>query len=67
MINFIEELKGSKQEVFNENKFMNSIRSTNFANMKNKELNEGFEESYINKDGKKMNFLNQKKIQKNFQ
>ncbi len=58
MINFIEELKGSKQEVFNENKFMNSIRSTNFANMKNKELNEGFEESYINKDGKKMNFFN---------
>ena len=42
-----------------ENKFMNSIRSTNFSNLKNKELNEGFEESvYSSKTGKKINFFN---------
>ena len=32
-------------------------RSTNFANLKNKELNEGFDEGFISKDGKKINFL----------
>ena len=40
-------------------KFLNSIKSTNFSNLKNKELNEGFEESvYSNKIGKKINFFN---------
>ena len=40
-------------------KFLNSIKSTNFSNLKNKELNEGFEESvYSNKSGKKINFFN---------
>ncbi len=40
-------------------KFLNSIKSTNFSNLKNKELNEGFEESvYSNKTGKKVNFFN---------
>ncbi len=42
-----------------DNKFLNSIKSTNFSNLKNKELNEGFEESvYSNKTGKKINFFN---------
>jgi len=37
----------------------NSIKTTNFSNLKNKELNEGFEESvYSNKTGKKINFFN---------
>ena len=58
IINFIEELNGNKKEDFNENKFINSIRSTNFVNLKNKELNEGFDESYMTKDGKKINFFN---------
>ena len=40
-------------------KFLNSIKSTNFSNLKNKEFNEGFEESvYSNKTGKKINFFN---------
>ena len=58
LINFIEDLKGDKKKDFNENKFINSIRSTNFSNLKNKELNEGFEESYKTRDGKKINFFN---------
>ena len=42
-----------------ETKFANSIKSTNFSNLKNKELNEGFEESvYSSKTGKKINFFN---------
>ncbi len=58
IINFVENLKGGQSEIFNENRFINSIRSTNFVNLKNKELNEGFEESFISKDGKKINFFN---------
>ena len=58
IINFIEELKSNKEKHIDENKFINSIRSTNFVNLKNKELNEGFEESYISKEGKKINFFN---------
>ena len=58
VINFIEELKGNQKYKFNESKFLNSINSTNFVNLKNKENNEGFEESYINKSGKKINFFN---------
>ena len=57
-IDFIEELKGQKDKKFDENKFYNSINSTNFINLKNKENNEGFEESYVNKEGKKINFFN---------
>jgi hypothetical protein len=42
-----------------EKKLLNSIKSTNFSNLKNKELNECFEESvYSNKTGKKINFFN---------
>ena len=58
IINFIEELKNNKNEKFNESKFINSISSTNFVNLKNKEANEGFGESYISKAGKKINFFN---------
>ena len=58
IINFIEELKNNKKIEFNKNKFFNSINSTNFVNLKNKENNEGFEENYISKEGKKINFFN---------
>jgi len=39
-------------------KFLNAINSTSFVNLKNKELNEGFEESFISKKGEKINFFN---------
>ena len=43
----------------NEKKLLNAIKSTNFSNIKNKELNEGFEESITSKiTGKKLNFFN---------
>ncbi len=58
IIDFIDELKGKEKEKFDENKFYNSISSTNFVNLKNKENNEGFEEGYINSEGKKVNFFN---------
>ena len=37
---------------------LNSIRSTNFTNLKNKEQNEGFEESVISSNGEKKPFFN---------
>jgi len=58
IILFVEKIT-KKNSKFNEKKFLNSIKSTNFSNLKNKELNEGFEESvYSNKVGKKINFFN---------
>ena len=57
IIKFIYELKFNDSK-FDEKKFMNSINTTNFVNLKNKELNEGFGENYISKDGKKINFFN---------
>ena len=58
IIFFIEKVS-KKNSKFNEKKFLNSIKSTNFSNLKNKELNEGFEESiYSRKMGKKINFFN---------
>ena len=58
IILFVEKIT-KKNSKFNEKKFLNSIKSTNFSNLKNKELNEGFEESvYSNKIGKKINFFN---------
>ena len=43
----------------NEKKFLNSIKSTNFSNLKNKELNEGFDEKVSSKKtGKVINFFN---------
>ena len=58
IIFFIEKVS-KRNSKFNEKKFLNSIKSTNFSNLKNKELNEGFEESvYSRKIGKKINFFN---------
>ena len=57
IIYFIEELQNSKNKI-NEDKFVNCIKSTNFATLKNKELNEKFQESVYSKDGKKINFFN---------
>ena len=58
VILFINRLTNRDLKI-NDSKFLNSIKSTNFTNMKNKELNEGFEESvYSNKTGKKINFFN---------
>ncbi len=57
VILFINELKNDFG--FNEKKFLTSINSTSFHNLKNKELNEGFEESvYSHKTKKKVNFFN---------
>jgi hypothetical protein len=57
IIKFVDELKGNKK-TFDEKKFLNAINSTSFVNLKNKELNEGFEESFISKKGEKINFFN---------
>ena len=58
MINFINEVTKNNEKI-NEKKLFNSIRTTNFSNLKNKELNEGFEESVYSKvTGKKINFFN---------
>ena len=58
IVKFINELNKNSMEV-DEKKFINSINSTTFVNMKNKERNEGFEESVISKKtGKKLNFFN---------
>ena len=48
-----------KDHKIDEKKFVNSLKSTSFSNLKNKELNEGFEESvFSKKTGKKINFFN---------
>tara|TARA_B100001121_G_scaffold45398_1_gene38930 strand:- start:1313 stop:2149 length:837 start_codon:yes stop_codon:yes gene_type:complete len=58
IINFINKLIKNNHDI-NERKLLNSIKSTNFNNLKNKELNEGFEESVYSKiTGKKINFFN---------
>ena len=58
VIQFVNKLTNRDIKI-NESKFLNSIKSTNFSNLKNKELNEGFEESvYSKKIGKKVNFFN---------
>ena len=58
IILFVDRLS-KKNSKIDEKKFQNSIQSTNFSNLKNKELNEGFEESvFSNKTGKKINFFN---------
>ena len=58
IIFFIEKVS-KKNSKFNEKKFLNSLKSTNFSNLRNKELNEGFEEGiYSSKIGKKVNFFN---------
>ena len=58
IIFFINEVTGDNKKI-DERKFSNAIKTTSFSNLKNKELNEGFEESvYSNKTGKKINFFN---------
>ena len=57
VIKFINSIKRNKLEI-DEKKLLNSIRSTNFTNLKNKEQNEGFEESVISSNGKKKPFFN---------
>ncbi len=57
ILNFIENLKGTNNEI-NEEKMINSINSTSFSNLKNKEKLYGFGESTVSKDGKSINFFN---------
>ena len=58
IILFVEKIT-KKNSILNEKKFLNSIKSTNFSNLKNKELNEGFEERvYSNNIRKKIDFFN---------
>ena len=57
IINFINNLKEDKSPI-DEKKFSNSINSTNFSNLRNKEENEGFEESVYSKLGERKRFFN---------
>ncbi len=57
IINFISNLKKEKTSI-NEKKLLNSISSTNFSNLRNKEQNEGFEESVFSRTGEKKRFFN---------
>ena len=58
IIFFVNEITENNQKI-DEKKLSNSIKTTNFSNLKNKELNEGFEESVYSKNtGKKINFFN---------
>ncbi len=57
IIQFINDLKKEKISI-NEKKFTNSINSTNFSNLRNKEENEGFVESVYSKSGEKKRFFN---------
>ena len=57
IIVFINNLKKDSSNI-NEKKLLNSISSTNFSNLRNKEENEGFEESVYSSFGKKKRFFN---------
>ena len=57
IINFINSLKKNKPSI-NEKKLINSISSTNFTNLRNKEEMEGFEESVYSSSGEKNHFFN---------
>ena len=57
VINFINSIKGNKLQI-NEKKLINSIKSTNFTNLRNKEQIEGFEESITSSSGIKKPFFN---------
>ena len=52
IIYFVNSLK-SENSLINEKKLINSINSKNFSKLKNKEENEGFEESVYSRTGKK--------------
>ena len=57
ILTFIEELTGKKEPI-NKKKFENSINSTNFSNLKQKEKLHGFKESLSFEGDKKVNFFN---------
>ena len=57
IIKFINSLKKNKTSI-NEKKLINSISSTNFSNLRNKEEMEGFEESVYSSSGEKKRFFN---------
>ena len=57
IVNFIDRLKNDNS-VVNEKKLKNAINSTNFSNLRNKEENEGFEESVSSRSGNKKRFFN---------
>ena len=57
VINYINSLKKDKSSI-NEKKLINSISSTNFTNLRNKEEIEGFEESVYSSSGEKKRFFN---------
>ena len=57
IVQFINDLKKDKSS-FNEKKFLNSINSTNFSNLRNKEEIEGFDESVNSKSGERKRFFN---------
>ena len=57
IINYINKLKLDKK-IINEKKLVNSINSTNFSNLRNKEENEGFNESVYSAIGDKKRFFN---------
>ena len=58
IILFINNLSKNNDSI-DEKKLLNSVNSTNFINLKNKEQREGFEESIISKEtGKKIRFFN---------
>jgi hypothetical protein len=57
ILTFIEELTG-KNEPINKRKFENSINSTNFSSLKQKEKLHGFKESPTFKKNNKTNFFN---------
>ena len=58
IVAFINNLKKDQTKI-NEKKLINSINSTNFANLRNKEEMEGFEESrYIKNSEKRIRFFN---------
>ena len=57
IVQFINELKKDKSSL-NEKKFLNSINSTNFSNLRNKEEIEGFDESVNSKSGERKRFFN---------
>ena len=57
ILNFVEDLKGTNNDI-DEKKMINSINSTSFSNLKNKEKLYGFSERAASKDGKLINFFN---------
>ena len=57
ILTFIEELTGKKEPI-NKKKFENSLNSTNFASLKQKEKLHGFKESLSYKSNNKTNFFN---------